>query len=282
LVVNRDRYLLQADAITISDLPEWIVGDVRRQVVESAGIAGRLSVLDPNFLTTIQHAFALHPWVESVERIEKQYPPAVFVQVKYRRPVAAVEIPMGDSAELVPVDAHGIHLPAGDVPLIRRTYLPRVTGIAGQPPVGQVWDDPRVAGAIELAVRLADQWEALNLTNIVPSARVKVEDDSRYFTYDLLNRGGTRIEWGPAPQSAPPGEDAFAAKLDRLKSCVAQYSTLDWFEWPKTINIRHGIEVTPREAKRKPQGNEPVVAANPPVVATKPEAAKAGEDAVVK
>jgi hypothetical protein len=265
MIVGGQRYVLHSDGITISDPPEWIVGDVRRQVIEASGLAGRLSILDPNFVTSIEHAFALHPWVEKVLRIEKNYPPAVHVEVTYRRPVAVIEAPQGDAALLLPVDAQGIHLPADDVPLIRRTYLPRITGIVGQPPVGRTWDDPRVAGAVELAVRLADVWEALNLTSIVPSALVKVQGDHSYFAYDLVNRGGTRIAWGPAPQTAPPGEDAFAAKLDRLKQCVAQYSALEFVDWPEVINIRSShIEITPREAKKRPAGGvDPIVAKKP-------------------
>jgi hypothetical protein len=275
MIAGGQRYVLQADGITISDPPEWIVGDVRRQVIETSGLAGRLSILDPNFVTTIEHAFALHPWVDKVERIEKRYPPAVHVEIAYRRPVAVVEVPQGEAALLLPVDAHGIHLPADDVPLIRRTYLPRITGIVGQPPVGRPWDDPRVAGAVELAVRLADVWEALNLTSIVPSALVKVQGEHSYFAYDLVNRGGTRIAWGPAPQAAPPGEDNFSAKLARLKQCVSQYSAVEWVDWPEMINIRNShIEITPREAKKRPAGGAD------PIVAKKPE--KAADDAVVK
>jgi hypothetical protein len=265
MIAGGQRYVLPSDGITVSDPPEWIVGDVRRQVIETSGLGGRLSILDPNFVKTIEHAFALHPWVEKVERIEKQYPPAVHVTVKYRRPVAVIEAPQGDAALLLPVDARGIHLPADDVPLIRRTYLPRITGIVGQPPVGRTWDDPRVAGAVELAVRLADVWEALNLTSIVPSSLVKVQGEHSYFAYDLVNRGGTRIAWGPAPLAAPPGEDGFDAKLDRLKQCVAQYSALEYVDWPEMIDIRSSdIQITPREAKKRPAGGaDPIVAKKP-------------------
>jgi hypothetical protein len=283
LVMGRDRYLLAADGITMSAPPEWIVGDVRRQVVETSGLAGRLSILDPNFVATIEHAFALHPWVESVVRIEKKYPPAVFVEVKYRKPVAVIEAPAGEGVHLLPIDARGIHLPAEDVPMIRRTYLPRITGIVGQPPVGQPWEDPRVPGAVDLAVRLGDVWEPLDLSSIVPSARVVVEDSRRFYTYDLVHRGGTRIEWGPAPSTAPPTEDQFEAKLGRLQQCETQFAPIDWVDWPEKINIRRGIDVKMREAKkRKPGADEPVVATNPPVVAAKPDDADDDAEPVVK
>jgi hypothetical protein len=271
LVASGDRYMLQADGITISELPEWIVGDVRGQVIESAGLAGRLSILDPNFLSTIENAFALHPWVASVDRIEKSYPPAVHVVLTYRQPIAVVEAPEGEATQLLPVDSQGIHLPAADVPLIRRSYLPRITGIVGQPPLGQQWDDPRVAGAIDLAVRLADEWEALDLANIVPSAWPEVQGDQKYFLYVLVNRGGTLIEWGASPRTEVPGEADFATKLQWLKQCTSQYAALEWPEWPERINIRRGIVVTPRTAKKPPKGEaDPVVAEKPDEPAAEP------------
>jgi hypothetical protein len=270
------RYLVQADHITISDLPEWIDGDVRREVVENSGIAGRLSMLDPSFMTTVKSSFALHPWVERVERIEKRPPNGLHVDVVYRRPVAVIESPQDQGAQLLPVDARGIHLPADDVPMIRRTYLPRITGVVGQPPPGQPWDDPRVAGAVDLAVSLAAEWESLNLWSIVPSARPEVSVDRNYFVYDLVNRGGTRIEWGPAPQANVPGEADFAAKLALLKQCMTKYADLDWLDWPERINLRRGGEATPRTAKKPPQ------IADDPVVATKPGEVVADDEPVVK
>jgi hypothetical protein len=270
-VAARDRYVLHADRVLASAPPEWITADVRRQVVDASGLAGRLSLLDPKFHTTVEHAFTLHPWVASVTRIEKRYPSGVHVDLSYRQPIAVIESPQAGAAELLPIDARGVHLPAGDVPLIRRTYLPRIIGVAGQPPTGQAWDDPRVPGAVELAVRLAGLWEELDLTTIVPSAREKVEVDRNYFTYDLINRAGTRIEWGPAPHAAPPGEDDFDKKLTRLKACIAERAALDLFDWPEKINIRRGIDVTPRQAKKPRTASDPVVAAKPEETSAEPE-----------
>jgi hypothetical protein len=186
-----------------------------------------------------------------------------------------VEAPQGERSQLLPLDAHGIHLPAEDVPLIRRSDLPRLTGVVGQPPVGQPGGGPRVAGGVELAVRLADHWDALNLSSIVPSARPEVLGDRKYFVYDLVNRGGTRIEWGPAPQTQLPGEADFSTKLKWLEQCVGRYGTLDWIDWPEKINVRRGIEITPRTAKKAPKPKDAVVA-------EKPQDANAQREAVVK
>jgi hypothetical protein len=249
LVAGRDRYLLPGDAITISEPPEWIVGDVRGQVVHHGGLDGRLSILDAAFVQTIENAFALHPWVASVDKIEKRFPPGVHVEVTYRRPVAAIEVPDGEGFKLLPVDKEGVHLPADDVPAIRLRYLPRLAGVVGPPPAGQRWDDPRVRGAVALAVRLADVWESLHLYEIVPSARPIVQDDRRYFVYDLRCGGGTQIVWGAPPDEKAPGEDDFDAKLERLKQCAVEYGPLDSVKSPAVIDIRRGIAVTPRTVK---------------------------------
>ena len=260
-VVSRERYLLPATAITVNPPPEWIVCDVASQVIQTAGLDRRLSIMDDGFVKAIDNAFTLHPWVESVSRIEKSYPPAVKVELVYRRPIAVIETPLAGGVELLPVDAHGIHLPASDVPLIRRNYLPRIMGVVGQPPLGQRWDDPRVSGAVDLAARLADVWDSLHLAEIVPSARPEVQGEQRYFVYDLVTQGGTRIVWGAAPEAGAPGEADFVVKRQRLEQCGHQYGPFDSVKSPDVVDIRHGIQVTPRTVKKP--GAEPRQAEKP-------------------
>jgi hypothetical protein len=145
-----------------------------------------------------------------------------------------------------------VHLPADDVPLIRRQYLPRITGIAGQPPVGQRWEDPRVAGAVDLALALADVWEPLHLSEICPSARTELQGGRQVFVYDIITRGGwTKIVWGAAPGEHAPGESQVAVKLQRLKQCVEQYGPLDSVKAPGTVNVRGELRVEPRMVKKE-------------------------------
>jgi hypothetical protein len=254
-VAQSERYLLHARDVSVSAPPEWLVADVRRQVVHSSGIDGRLSVLDANFFSAVEHAFTLHPWVKSVDRIEKRAPHGVHVELTYRQPVAVVVTARG---ELLPVDAGGLHLPAEDVPLIRRQYLPRIANIVGQPPIGQPWEDPRIPGAVDLVVSLAGAWEALRLTEVYPSARPEIQGDRQYFVYDLLTRGGTKIVWGAAPSTQAPGEAAFQIKLKRLEKCVEQYGPLDTVKGPGSVNVRGELTVEPRLVKKpKPEKAPP-------------------------
>jgi hypothetical protein len=259
-IASRDRYLLPAEAITVTQPPEWIVADVRDQVIHAAGLDRRLSILDPGFPERIEQAFSLHPWVQSVDRIEKEFPPAVHVELTYRKPIAAIELPAGNGRALLPVDARGVLLPIDDVPLIRRQYLPRITGIAGQPPVGQKWEDPRVAGAIDLAVKLAEVWEPLHLMEICPSARTELQGGRQVFVYDIVTRGGwTKIVWGAAPREQAPGEAKFNVKLQRLKKCIEQYGPLDSVKAPGTVNVRGELRVEPRLVKKEGPGDPETV-----------------------
>lgn len=269
-VVGRDRYLLQPERITITPLPEWVTADVRSEVVRDTGLGGRLSLLDDAFPQVIEDAFKLHPWVENVERITKNFPQGVQVELTYRRPVAVVELAGPDGVQFVPIDKRGVHLPTDDVPELRKRYLPRVGGIVGRPPVGQVWPDTRVIGAAELAYALRDEWEPLCLVDILPSARPEIRDNNRFFVYDLITRGGTRIVWGAVDSAAVPGEDSFEKKLDRLRACVAEHGPLDSVRGPAIVDVRHELEITPRTVKKEAEPrtvkNEPVGDEDAPVV----------------
>jgi len=249
-VIHRPRYLISGQQITISPPPEWIHLDIRSEVVRSAGLDGQLSILDKDLVPAIRSAFLLHPWVASVDRIIKSYPPAVQVCLRYRRPVAVVEISGPTGAELLPVNKQGIRLPARGMPENRKHSLPRIGNIVGQPPEGQKWDDPRVAGATILATRLADHWQQFYLVDILPSARPEIRGAHRYFIFNLVTKGGTQIVWGAAPQLGSPKEADFATKLKRLQQCVQRCGPLDSVRGPKVVDIRHGVEITPRTAHK--------------------------------
>jgi hypothetical protein len=264
-VIQRNQHLLQAERITSTSLPAWISAEVCAEVVRNAGLDGRLSLLDDAFSQVIEDAFVLHPWVSSVERITKQYPQGVHVELTYRRPVAVVEMSGREGVLFVPIDRHGVHLPPGDVPELRKRYMPRIGGIVGRPPVGQAWPDPRVIGAAELAEKLREQWEPLCLVDILPSARPEIRDGSRFFVYDLITRGGTRVVWGAAPGTAPPKEDPFDAKLTRLQDCVEKHGPVDSVRGPAIVDVRGALAITPRTVKKPPAaGKDPRTAKTPP------------------
>ena len=250
LVIQQDNHLLAANRITVSTLPAWVSSDFLHEVTLDAGLDGRLSLLDDSFPQVIEDAFTLHPWVESVARIEKRYPKGVHVDLVYRVPVAVVEMSGKEGVLFLPVDKHAVHLPSKGFPELRRRYLPRIGGIVARPPTGQVWPDPRVVGAAQLAEKLKSVWEQLHLVDILPSARPEIRDDHRYFVYDLITRGGTRVVWGAAPEAAPPDEPEFDAKLSRLRECVDQHGPLNSVHSPAVVDVRRELAITPRTVKK--------------------------------
>jgi hypothetical protein len=88
------------------------------------------------------------------------------------------------------------------------------------------------------------------LVDILPSTRPEILDEHRFFVYDLMTRGGTRVVWGAAPGQSPPGEADFASKLDRLRSCVNQHGPLDTVQSPAIVDVRNQLTVTPRTVKK--------------------------------
>jgi hypothetical protein len=249
-IIHREPYLLTAQRVTMSSQPEWIVSDIRSEVIHHAGLDERLSILDEAFMDVVEDAFALHPWIASVDKITKQYPAGVHVDVTFRKPVAVVEMASEEGMLLVPLDANAVVLPIADVPEIRKRYMPRIQNIVDRPPAGQKWDNPRVTGAVDLAVRLAEYWERLFLVDILPSTRPEILEEHRFFVYDLMTRGGTRVVWGAAPGLSPPGEADFATKLERLKRCVTEHGPLDTVQSPAIVDVRNQLTVTPRTVKK--------------------------------
>jgi hypothetical protein len=249
-IVHREPYLLAAERITMTTQPEWIDSDIHEEVIRNAGLDKRLSILDEAFMSVVEDAFALHPWIATVDKITKQYPAGVHVDVTFRKPVAVVEMASEEGMLLVPLDADAVVLPIVDIPEIRKRYMPRIQNIVDRPPVGQKWDNPRVTGAVDLAVRLADYWEQLFLVDILPSTRPEILDEHRFFVYDLMTRGGTRVVWGAAPGLSPPGEADFGTKLERLKRCVTEHGPLDTVQSPAIVDVRNQLTVTPRTVKK--------------------------------
>lgn len=249
-IINREPYLLTAERITMTPQPEWIGSDIRNEVIRNASLSDRLSILDEAFMNVIQDAFVLHPWIASVDKITKQYPAGVQVDVTFRKPMAVVEMAAEDGMLLVPLDENAVVLPIADVPEIRKRYMPRIQNIVDRPPVGQKWDNPRVTGAVDLAVQLTESWEKLFLVDILPSTRPEILDQHRFYVYDLMTRGGTRVVWGAAPGMSPPGEADFATKLERLKQCVTEHGPLDTVQSPAIVDVRSQLTVTPRTVKK--------------------------------
>ena len=249
---TQPRYLVTADTIEIPPPPEWIRRDIKRDVLQDVGLNGTLSILDDRaqLHERLNQAFRFHPWVRSVERIELQPPAKVRVALTYRKPIAAVEIATPEQTLLLVLDANLVRLPEMDLTEAEKLYLPRIHGITNRPLVGETWNDARVSGAVQLVAALGNAWTRLHLVDVNPSESPEVTKQSRFYVYDLVATGGTRIVWGAAPGQEPPGEMAFPEKLKQLTAFIAENGPLSSMYTPKTINLRQGLAVEERTVKQ--------------------------------
>lgn len=254
-VARHPQFHIAVDDIRITPPPPWIRSDIKSEVLRDAGLAGTLSVLDDwdALAERVRNAFEMHPWVASVERIARRLPSALDVELKYRRPIAAVESSDAGGITLLPVDEHAIRLPDADLTDAERRYLPRITGVTGRPLVGDAWEEPRVVGGALLAAALADVWQQLRLVEIVSPPQPQIRNDARIYTFEIITSGGTRIVWGATTgQETTIGESPFDQKRKRLLEYAAQHGKLESIDGPASIDVRSDLVITPRTARRKP------------------------------
>ena len=265
------EYVVTAGSIELTPQPAWLGADVKNEALRAAGLDGptgeTLSILDPpdRLEERIATALQFHPWVKQVGAIRKLPPNKIMVEVEYRSPLVAVQT---DKA-LIPLDTDSHILSSQDLSPIELGYLPRINlkgkqfSGAAAPRAGQVWNSPRVVGAVALIAHLDKSWGPLNLLDVTPSNSLEVRGDLRYPVFELRTKGGTYISWGAAPGMGPPGESTFEEKLQRLNQYIAQNGPLGSVNnSPKWIDVRAGLRVEQRlaeETTTKTAGKEEII-----------------------
>lgn len=228
-------YAVTADRIYATPQPAWIHADVKTEVLRLAS-QGPLNLRDPKLVEHIAHAFALHPWVARVVKVEKRYPAQVRVELQYRRPVIVVKVDAPGDQGLLFLDEQSVLLPSADfAPSQARDYL-RLAA-AGEAPAGAYgnpWGSQRVAGAARLAAALGNRWQALGLYWIVTSRPASGE-----LLYELRTQDDrVRVIWGPAAASESPGEPSAEEKIVALERYVQDKGSLNRPEGSPLIDLR--------------------------------------------
>jgi hypothetical protein len=252
-VARHPQFQITAENIHITPPPSWIRADVKAEVLRDAALVGTLSVIDDHvrLQRRVRDAFAFHPWVAAVGQIKIGLPASLEVELQYRQPVAAVESVDGQTVSYLPIDATGVRLPDADFSDFERRSLPRISGVAGRPSIGESWADERVTSAATLAARLADIWNQLRLVEIVPSMHAQVRGEESYYAFEIVTSGGTRIVWGAAPgREQDAAESPFDAKRKRLLDYAAGPGQLDSIDGPAAVDVRSELVVVPRTARR--------------------------------
>jgi hypothetical protein len=241
-LAERPEYRLAAVKIEITQPPHWVPHDLVEQVVQHAALPAELSLLDDDLTRQVAEAFQFHPWVEEVVSVKKSVPAKIEVQLRYRCPVAMVQMQQG----MYPVDGAGILLPPADFRIADTRKYPVILNVRSTPqgPAGTPWGDPVVLGGARLAAELAPYWKKLGVTSISceRSPTGKTADE----WYTLISTGGSRIIWGRAPGVDHPGELSVEQKIGRLKKYVADFGNFDQPHGPYEIDIRHWREISRR------------------------------------
>ncbi len=215
--MHGSEYLVTAEQILVTPQPAWIHANVKDEVIRTAAIS-ELALLDRDLVEQVAQAFALHPWVKSVVRVEKKHPSQVAVELEYRRPVMVVKIDAPEEQGLLFLDEESVLLPSGDfAPSQARNYL-RI-GAAGETPTsvyGTPWGSERIAGAARVAAAWGEQWQALGLYWIVAARNSAGE-----FTYELRTQDDkARVVWGATIGRESASEPAAGQKIAALAEYV--------------------------------------------------------------
>jgi len=214
--VEGSDYLVTPERIVVTPQPAWIHGNVKDEVLRLAG-SGPLHLQDRQLVEHLAQAFALHPWVAAVERVEKRFPARVEVRLLYRRPVLVVKMEAPEDQGLLFLDEEAVLLPSSDIaPSQARDYLRIAAG--GEAPeggYGSPWKSPRIVGAARIAAALGKRWQPLGLYWIVSSQPASGE-----LVYELQTQEGVRVVWGAAVGHETTGEPAAEEKVTALERYI--------------------------------------------------------------
>ena len=247
-VSQRAKFQMSVDRIDLTQATRWTPHDIVDHVAKSHPDWKDRSLLEANLAADLAAAFAQHPWIAKVDRVEKTRQGRIIIEVTFRTPVAMVETHRG----LYPVDAEAVLLPPNDFSLTQSDQLPHLRQVRSMPsgPAGTQWGDPLVVAGAKLCAALMPQgnlethWDRYGLEAVIaPLPAVEnAPVPSEPPVYELLTQGGRRIIWG-----RPPGDDTLeptvTQKLGRLDSYIRQQKSLDQPVGAYRIDIR-GFDAT--------------------------------------
>ncbi len=253
-ITSQHKYELRPEHIEITPPPPWIQANVHAEVVRDGGLVG-LSILERQLTVKVAQAFAMHSWVEHVTHVSKQSHPArVTVELRYRRPVAMVEVVLDHQPGLLPIDARGVLLPPQDFSVDQtRDYL-RIAVPHAVPgsPVGSPWGQAEVHEAARIAAVFREHWKSCGLYRIqlVPAGTA---DSTRIHpVFELHSRSGAAVIWGRAPDLDDEDETRNAlAKVAKILEYVQANGSLEDASDGIHLDLReHVPPAAPRTAER--------------------------------
>jgi hypothetical protein len=227
---DRAGYTVAFDEIDCEPPQEMSRGAFLGEVRHLSRQAETLHLLDEGATTRLARAFAAHPWVESVRRVQivrlDRRDAGLRVELTYRQPVLAVWLPNDKAAHGVnalmsarAVDRQGVLLPVSAVHARLPVLMADVSAPVGS--VGSRWGDRRVSAAAAAVAFLKPHLTRLHLDDCdIEVVRGEV----------VFRKPGVRVVWGHAPGHEEAGEAPAEVKLRRLLDYQASHDGLGSLE----------------------------------------------------
>jgi len=197
------EYRISRESLRLVSGPAWMTPAIRAELDVTSSLPTRFSVLDPTIPERVARAYEACVWVERVESVRVRDVrvaggPPLEVRLKFRRPVAFVEVGGRDGYCLV--DARGVRLPGTyREPRLGAVRLLVITGCAEPPPApGRVWSAPALEAAVRVAEAVEPRREKFGLASVDVS-NFGGRRDPRQTEVTLWTVNQTEIKWGRAP-----------------------------------------------------------------------------------
>jgi hypothetical protein len=219
---SHERYRFPFADIDCAPPPLLSRTDFLAEVQNLAGLPDQVSLLTEELPETLQLAFARHPWVESVQRVEVLPGRQVRVRLAYRTPVLAV----GRTGRKRAVDGHGVVLPSPAVGEDLPVYCSPVPVPAGS--AGSAWADESLQAAARTMAFLRSQPQAPHFALVESAVSGLV----------LTTTQGSRVLWGRAVDDSPGGQESARRKYDRLLQHCRRHGDLDHPNGPCEHDLR--------------------------------------------
>ena len=217
---------LSTETLLTTPLPNWIKTNIEQEAIQQSRL-DQIQLTHPAAIQKAVEAFAVHPWVDSVNRAKKESN-GIWLDLIYRRPVAMVEV-LQDRWVFIPVDRNAIALEGEQFSEFERgQYLhisvlnPNLASLS----IGTAWNDLRIRDAAQIAYACEGVWRSLGMVRIFNESG-PTNDPMRMTPFVLMTRQGTSVIWGRAPGKELTGEATAREKLEAMVAFVEANGPLD-------------------------------------------------------
>jgi len=223
-VTSSGKFIIHRDNIFVQDPPAWLSDQFISQVFDLSRLSEKpLCSLDPEITEAFAAAFAAHPSVERVVKVQLEYPTKLWVKLVFRTPVALVFQKKENEDIVYPIDFSGRTLPDeyfNKHPEIWGQYI-RIQGILSSVPLSPgLWNDIQVRETAWLADFLMKQAPDLRVYLIqAPKLTDSNIIGAGICQYVFKTEDGKTIRWGTCKVPVYKGLDdpAYEQQMQLLK-----------------------------------------------------------------